>query len=228
MAMLDAAGDAAGVLSSLTRAASPINDRRVERVIERMVDGYTRPADGGRNAGHEYDPHAWPSFGFSVHPDQGELMYLLCRAINARRVVDFATSVGFSTLYLAAAVRDNGGGVVIGAEIVPAKIATAQRNLSDAGLSEFVEIRAGDACETLRAVGGAVDFALIDGWPGESGPSLSLQVMQVLAPQMRSGALVLNDNAEDDYLAFIRDPASGFRSMTLPLKGGTELSVKVP
>ena len=155
-------------------------------------------------------------------------MYLLCRAINARRVVDFATSVGFSTLYLAAAVRDNGGGVVIGAEIVPAKIATAQRNLSDAGLSEFVEIRAGDACETLRAVGGAVDFALIDGWPGESGPSLSLQVMQVLAPQMRSGALVLNDNAEDDYLAFIRDPASGFRSMTLPLKGGTELSVKVP
>jgi|HubBroStandDraft_1064217.scaffolds.fasta_scaffold01015_14 predicted O-methyltransferase YrrM len=228
MAMLDAAGDAAGVLSSLTRAASPINDRRVERVIERMVDGYARPADGGPNAGHEYDPHAWASFGFSVHPDQGELMYLLCRAINARRVVDFATSVGFSTLYLAAAVRDNGGGVVIGAEIVPAKIATAQRNLSDAGLSEFVEIRAGDACETLRAVGGAVDFALIDGWPGESGPSLSLQVMQVLAPQMRSGALVLNDNAEDDYLAFIRDPASGFRSMTLPLKGGTELSVKVP
>jgi predicted O-methyltransferase YrrM len=218
--------DAAGVLSPPAPAASPLNDRRVEQVIERMVDGFARPANGGPNGGHEYDPHAYATFGFSVHPDQGELMYLLCRALNAKRVVDFATSVGFSTLYLAAAMRDNGGGVVIGAEIVPAKIATAQRNLSDAGLSEFVEIRAGDARETLRAVGGPVDFALIDGWPGESGPSLSLQVMQVLAPQMRSGALVLNDNAEGDYLAFIRDPASGFRSMTLPLKGGTELSVK--
>ncbi len=218
--------NAAGVVCAPAPAASPLNDRRVERVIERMVDAYARPANGGPNGSDEHDPHAYASFGFSVHPDQGELMYLLCRALNARRVVDFATSVGFSTLYLAAAVRDNGGGVVIGSEIVPAKIATAQRNLSEAGLSDFVEIRAGDARETLRAVGGPVDFALIDGWPLASGPSLSLQVMLVLTPQMRSGALVLNDNAEGDYLTYIRDPASGFRSMTLPLKGGTELSVK--
>jgi hypothetical protein len=48
----------------------------------------------------------------------------------------------------------------------------------------------------------------------------------VIAPQLRPGALVLNANAESDYLAFVRDPVNGFRSMTLPLKGGTELSVK--
>jgi hypothetical protein len=52
--------------------------------------------------------------------------------------------------------------------------------------------------------------------------------MRVLAPQLRRGALVVNDNAEADYLAFVRDPANGFRSMSLPLKGGTELSVKAP
>jgi predicted O-methyltransferase YrrM len=142
--------------------------------------------------------------------------------------VDFATSVGFSALYLAAAVRDNVGGRVIGAEIVPAKIATARRNLEEAGLAEVVDIRAGDARQTLKHLGGPVDFALIDGWPGDEGPSLALEVMQVLAPQMRLGAIVLNDNAEADYLAFVRDPANGFRSMTLPLKGGTELSVKAP
>jgi hypothetical protein len=51
-------------------------------------------------------------------------------------------------------------------------------------------------------------------------------VIKIVAPQMRRGAIALNDNAEEDYLEFIRDPASGFRSMTLPLKGGTELSVK--
>jgi hypothetical protein len=34
-------------------------------------------------------------------------------------------------------------------------------------------------------------------------------------------------NAEQDYLAYVRDPANGFRSMSLPLKGATELSVKV-
>jgi predicted O-methyltransferase YrrM len=209
-------------------AASALNDRRVEQVIERMLDARRRPDTGGPRSNALYDPHAYAEFGFSIHPDQGELIYLLCRALDARLVVDFATSVGFSTLYLAAAVRDNGGGRVVGAEIVPAKIASARRNLAAAGLEQFVEIRAGDARQTLRELGGAADFALIDGWPGEEGPSLSLEVMRVVAAQLRPGALVLNDNAEEDYLAYVRDPANGFRSITLPLKGGTELSVKAP
>jgi hypothetical protein len=44
---------------------------------------------------------------------------------------------------------------------------------------------------------------------------------------LRVGGYVLNDNAEPDFLDFIRDPASGFLSITLPLKGGTELALKV-
>jgi len=203
-----------------------LRDARLQRVLKRMVAEYRRPANGGPNAGGARDPHAYADFGFSIHPDQGELLYLLCRALNARRVVDFATSVGFSTLYLAAAMRDNGAGRVIGAEIVPAKIATARRNLEEAGLSDYVEIRAGDARQTLRDAGGAIDLALIDGWPGSTGPSLSLEVMRVIAPQMRPGAIAVNDNAEDDYLEFVRDGGGAFRSMTLPLKGGTELSVR--
>jgi hypothetical protein len=51
--------------------------------------------------------------------------------------------------------------------------------------------------------------------------------MHVLAPQMRAGAIAVNDNAEADYLEFTRNPRGWFRSMTLPLKGGTELSVKL-
>jgi predicted O-methyltransferase YrrM len=218
--------NAQGELEAPPPAACPLHDRRVERVIERMIDHYRRPPDGGPRGAGGNDPHGYAEYGFSVHPDQGELMYLLCRALGARRVVDFATSLGFSALYLAAAVRDNGGGQVIGAELVPAKIATARRNLEDAGLAQLVDIRAGDARTTLTDLGGPVDFALIDGWPGAGGPSLALQVMRVVAPQLRPGAMVLNDNAESDYLAYVRDPANGFRSMTLPLKGGTELSVK--
>jgi hypothetical protein len=44
---------------------------------------------------------------------------------------------------------------------------------------------------------------------------------------LRVGGYVMNDNAEPDYLAFIRDPQNGFVSMTLPIKRGTELSLKV-
>jgi len=203
-----------------------LRDTRISAVIARMLASRGRPTGGGPRSGAERDPHAYAGYGFSIHPEQGDLLYLLCRSLGARRVVDFATSVGFSTLYLAAAMRDNGGGKVIGAEIVPEKIAAAQANLEAAGLAAFVEIRAGDARATLRDVGGDIDLALIDGWPGAGGPSLALEVMQVLAPQMRMGAIAVNDNAEEDYLDFIRNPKGWFRSMTLPLKGGTEVSVK--
>ena len=222
MALLEQAGAA----QLPPPAGTVLRDARIQRVIERMSASRARPSGGGPRHSTEHDPHAYADFGFSIHPDQGELLYLLCRALDAHRVVDFATSVGFSTLYLAAAMRDNGGGRVIGAEIVPEKIATAKRNLAEAGLLEFVEIREGDARSTLRDAGGDIDLALIDGWPRPHGPSLSLEVMQVLAPQMRKGAIAVNDNAEEDYLAFTRNPRGWFRSMTLPLKGGTELSVK--
>ena len=51
--------------------------------------------------------------------------------------------------------------------------------------------------------------------------------MEIVAPQIRIGGLVMNDNGEEDYLAYVRGPANGFLSMSLQLKNGTELSVKV-
>ncbi|XBS67947.1 class I SAM-dependent methyltransferase [Acerihabitans sp. KWT182] len=85
--------------------------------------------------------------------------------MNAARVVDFATSIGMSAVYFAAAMRDNGGGQVIGAELVAAKAQTARRHLTDAGLSDYVDIRIGDARETLKDIGGPVDFVLITASP---------------------------------------------------------------
>jgi predicted O-methyltransferase YrrM len=209
---------------------SPLIDPRVRAVLDRLheLSGRTGPKPGGGDPGFDRtDPFSAAHRALSIRPEQGDLIYLLCRAIGARRAVDFATSFGISAIYSAAAIRDNGGGTVIGAEIVPEKIATAERNLAEAGLAEFAGIRPGDARETLRDLGGPVDFALIDGFPVASGPSLALQVFEVVAPQLRIGALVMNDNGESDYLELVRDPASGFRSLALPLKGSTELSVKV-
>jgi predicted O-methyltransferase YrrM len=206
---------------------SPLQDPGVRAVIERLLAERRYPSDGGPRANPSPDPFDYADYGFSIFPEQGDLIYLLCRAMAATRVVEFATSLGFSTLYFAAALRDNGGGTVIGSELVPAKVLAARTNLQDAGLSAFAEIRPGDARETLRDLGGPVDFALIDGWPHDHEPSLARQVIEIIAPQLRIGGYVMNDNAEPDFLDFIRDPANGFISMTLPLKGGTELSVKI-
>jgi predicted O-methyltransferase YrrM len=227
---------------SLGSSPTPLIDPRVRAVLDRLhgsqgVGGRGGPGGGAGRGGGGWrngggtpgrtDPFAAAHRPLSIRPEQGDLIYLLCRAIGATRVVDFATSVGVSAIYFAAAVRDNGGGTVVGAEIVPEKAEAARANLAEAGLADYADIRVGDARETLRDAGGPVDFALIDGFPVESGPSLARQVFDVVTPQLRTGALLLNDNGEDDYLEIVRDPARGYRTLSLPIKGSTELSIKV-
>jgi predicted O-methyltransferase YrrM len=210
-------------------APSPIRDPQVKAVLARLQAGRKRHASGGPlgDPNASRDPFQYAEYGFSIVPEQGDLIYLLCRGLRAQRVAEFATSIGMSTIYFAAAVQDNGGGKVIGSELVPAKVAAARHNLADAGLADYAEIREGDARQTLQDLGGKVDFVLIDGWPVSQGPSLARQVIEIVAPQIRIGGYVMNDNAEPDFLDFVRNPSSGFLSVTLPLKGGTELCVKV-
>lgn len=165
----------------------------------------------------------------ALDPDKGRLCYLLCRANHARRVVEVGTSFGVSTIYLAAAVRENGGGIVIGTDWEAATAAAARANVTRAGLGDVVEIRVGDVRNTLRQPLGKVDFVLMDIWAPMARPALDL-----LIPQLRVGAVVLCDNVVRfrreyrDYLTRVRDPHGGFRSTTLPYDGGFEMSVWLP
>ncbi len=82
---------------------------------------------------------------------------------------------GSSTIYLAAALRDNGGGRLIGSELEPTKAARARANLEAAGLADLAEIREGDALDTLEDAGDEVDVLLVDGaW------SLYLPVLKLI------------------------------------------------
>ena len=165
--------------------------------------------------------------------DKAEFCYQLCRAVGARRIVEIGTSYGVSTLYLAAALRDNlknggGDGIVIGTEYEPAKAATARAHFDEAGLSPLIELREGDLRQTLKTLQGPIDFVLVDIWIAMSRPAIEL-----VAPHLRPGAIVLCDNTEQyrdhyaDYFAFIEAPANRFRTMTLPFSGGLELSVRI-
>jgi len=164
--------------------------------------------------------------------DKAEFCYQLCRANNVRRVVEVGTSYGVSTLYLAAAVRDNvrlagGGGVVIGTEYEPDKASAARAHFEEAGLGNFIDLREGDLRETLKQIDGPVDFVLMDVWIAMARPALEL-----VARHLRAGAIVICDNTEQhrgdyaDYFAFLEERANGFRTMTLPFSGGLEFSVR--
>jgi predicted O-methyltransferase YrrM len=169
---------------------------------------------------------------YALDRDKAEFCYQLCRAIDARRIVEIGTSYGVSTIYLAAALRDNlgaagGEGVVIGTEHEPEKARAARAHFQGAGLTRFIDLREGDLRETLRRIDGPVDFTLVDIWIPMARPALEL-----IAPHLRRGAIVVCDNTEQhrvayaDYFAFINDPAQQFRTMTLPFAGGLEMSVR--
>ena len=159
----------------------------------------------------------------AVSRDTGKLLYMLARSIRARSIVEFGTSFGISTLHLAAALRDNGGGRLIGSEFEPSKIKRARANLAAGGLSDLVEIREGDALQTLnRDLPDTIDLVLLDG-----AKSLYPSILALLEGRLRSGALIVADNADHspEYLARVRSAANGY--LSVPFADDVELTMRL-
>src|SRR6185369_12098162 len=154
-----------------------------------------------------------------ISRETGTLLYMLARSGRAQTIVEFGTSFGLSTLHLAAALRDNGGGRLITSEFEPSKVARARANLEAGGLVDLVEFREGDALRTLSLdLPETIDLLLLDGAKG-----LYPDILSLLESRLRPGALVVADNADDnpDYLARVRAPANGY--MSVPFAEDVEL-----
>ncbi len=158
-----------------------------------------------------------------VSRETAALLYMLARSIGARHIVEFGTSFGISTLHLAAALRDNGGGRLITSEFEPSKVARAQANLVAGGVADLVEIREGDALQTLaRDLPESIDLLLLDG-----AKALYPEVLALVENRLRPGALVIADNADysAEYLAEVRLP--GGRYLSIPFADDVELSMRL-
>jgi predicted O-methyltransferase YrrM len=181
------------------------------------LDGYPTHLDAGQRA------EVFKDVYMSVSSSTGELLYVLARATGATKVVEYGTSFGVSTIYLASAVRDNGGGTVIGTELQADKAVAAQRNFDEAGVADLVELRVGNALETLAETPGPIDLLLLDGWP-----ELALPVLQLLESSLRTRSLIVVDDVDRDWgsdvhgplLAYLADPANGYLVVKLPTGDG--------
>jgi len=150
-------------------------------------------------------------YALPVSRDVGRLLYMLARATNARSIVEFGTSFGLSTLHLAAALRDNGGGRLITTEFEPSKAAQARANLDAGGLADLVEIREGDALVTLATdLPETIDLVLLDGAKG-----LYADILHGLESRLRPGAVIVADNADfcPDYLERVGEGSADYLSM---------------
>jgi predicted O-methyltransferase YrrM len=100
----------------------------------------------------------------SVSAAQGKLLHLLARCIGARRILEIGTLGGYSTIWLARAIRSPG--VLITLELDPHHAQVARGNVDRAGVGDLVEIRIGPAAESLAALADAgpepFDLVFID------------------------------------------------------------------
>jgi len=158
-----------------------------------------------------------------VSRETGRLLYMLARGANARTIVEFGTSFGISTLHMAAALRDNGGGRLITCEFEASKIARAREHLREGGVIDLVEIREGDALKTLSVdLPDAIDLLLLDG-----AKALYPDVLSLVESRLRPGALIVADNADfcPEYLERVRAAGSGY--ISTPFAEDVELSMRV-
>lgn len=190
--------DAAASSGELNRFVADIPDAEQTRLMQsrtEYIDLYSR----------------LKAFPLPVSRETGALLYMLARSSGARTIVEFGTSFGISTLHLAAALRDNGGGRLISTEFEPSKVVRARENLAAGGLADLVEIREGDALQTLRAdLPETIALVLLDG-----AKALYPDILGLVESRLKPGALVVADNADDspDYLAYVRLPVNGYMSV---------------
>jgi len=174
--------------------------------------------NGGRPATSRGFFHSMRDAYMAIGPEFGFLLYNLARASRAKTIVEFGTSFGVSTIYLASAIRDNGGGKVITTEYEPTKAEKARKNITDAGLEDVVEFRVGDALHTLRTSGDVIDMVFLDG-----AKELYIEVLRLLEPGLRPGAIIASDNTDHEgmqsFLDYIRNPENGYTSAAILTEG---------
>jgi len=161
----------------------------------------------------------------NLEPDTAHLISILIRSSQRKHLLEIGTSNGYSTIWLAAAVKATSGRV-ISIDRDADKQAMADANLRRAGLRDLVELIAGDATEIVKTLVGPFDLVFFDA-DRLSAPAQ----LQLLLPKLTAGALVLADNVTShpdqiaDYLAAIQ-ALPDFDHMVVPVGKGLSIAYK--
>ncbi len=158
-----------------------------------------------------------------ISREQGQMMRQLIIDNKHKNVVEFGTSFGISTIYLADAVRQTGGSLIT-TELLESKAQKAKQNIEDAGLSDYVEIRIGDAMQTLKGHATPIDFLFLDGWK-----NLYLPLFQMLETQFHSDTMIYADNINmadtQNYVDYVLNKRNNYSSQLIA--GGNALLTRI-
>lgn len=125
----------------------------------------------------------------SISKEQGEDLQRLIINNNLKNIVEFGTSFGISTLFLAKGIFKTGGNIIT-TELLESKAKKAQENFKKAGVQDVIEVRIGDAIETLKNYKNPIDLLMLDGWK-----DLYLPLFTMLEPNFHNNTIIYVDNA---------------------------------
>ena len=126
----------------------------------------------------------------SISRDQGETLVQLIKENNIQNIVEFGTSFGISTLFLAEGAKATKGNIIT-TELLPSKAKKALENFENAGVSDLIEMRIGDATTTLKNHVQPIDLLFLDGWK-----DLYLSLFRMLEPNFHIDTIIYVDNAD--------------------------------
>lgn len=168
-----------------------------------------------------------PSAAADAEGTTGTLLFQVVLATGATQVVECGSATGSLMVPVAAALRDNGRGRVVGCQPDADRAASVSSRLEQAGLAAYGEVLEGNPQDVLLRAPGPIDLLVVGG-PEEC----FLPVLRAMEPRLLPGAVVVACGVEDaveqsgGFLAHVRSPGSSYVSLPLSLDGGLELAVR--
>jgi len=172
----------------------------------------------------------------AIGRNTGIFYNILLQSISAKKILEIGMSVGYSTIWFAEAIKKNPNGKIITIDQNKKKIERAKKNFNDAGVSDLIEIRIGDALEVLSEINDelnsseSLDFVFID-----ADKERYTQYFDAVIPLVKPGGLIGADNIlypkrfqkfTNLYVNHVRKKQN-IRSVTIPIDNGEELSIKL-
>ena len=162
----------------------------------------------------------------NIAPENGQFLSILIQSIKAQNVLEVGTSNGYSTIWLAAALKQTGGKLIT-LEFDPKRAGKAQGHLREVGFDNIVEVRVGNALDEIPKCVATFDLVFLDAEKDEYRRYLELAL-----PSVRSGGLIVADDTVTmrdempDYVEFVFNTPT-LHSVDIPLDDGIILSYKV-
>ena len=129
---------------------------------------------------------------WNIARSSANFLNMLVKISGAKNVVEVGTSNGYSGIWLAKALKTNGGHLTT-IEYYEKRITLAQEHFKKMGVNDIITILKGSACEVLEELCAdenfEIDFAFIDANKGEY-----IKYFDIINPKLKKGGIITADN----------------------------------